>query len=274
MTGVIGRTGYDELEEIMDLGLKGRTALVCASTKGLGWASAQALAAEGVRVAVNGRDHARAEAKAAELGESAIGIGGDLTTADGAVDLARQALKELDHIDILVLNGPGPHAGPAVGQGTHDVREALESLVVAPEALMQELLPGMQERRWGRIVLISSSSVVAPLDNLALSNMGRPALVSVMKTLATEVASDGVTLNAVLPGRIATDRVRQVDESTAQRRGVPAEKVLAESVAKIPAGRLGRPEEIAAAVAYLSSEQSAFVTGTTLRVDGGMVPVL
>lgn len=258
----------------MDLGLNGRTALVCSSTQGLGWASARALAVEGVRVAVNGRDQARAEAKARELGGDALGLGGDLTTAEGAADLAQRALAELDHVDIPVLNGPGPHAGPGLGQGVHDVREALESLVVAPETLIQELLPGMQERRWGRIVAISSSSVIAPLDNLALSNMGRPALVSLMKTLATEVASDGVTLNAVLPGRIATDRVRQVDETTAQRRGVSAEKVLAESVAKIPAGRLGRPEELGAAVAFLASEQAGFVTGTTLRVDGGMVPVL
>ncbi|MGO1182441.1 MAG: SDR family oxidoreductase [Micrococcaceae bacterium] len=258
----------------MDLELKGRTALVCSSTQGLGWASAQALAAEGVRVAVNGRDRERAEAKAAELGGRAIGIGGDLTTANGAADLAQRAVAELGQIDILVLNGPGPHAGPAVGQGTDDVRDALESLVVAQATLIQELLPGMQERRWGRVVLISSSSVVAPLDNLALSNMGRPALVSLMKTLATEVASDGVTLNAVLPGRIATDRVRQVDETTAQRRGISAESVLAESLAKIPTGRLGHPGEIGAAVAFLASEHAGFTTGTTLRVDGGMVPVL
>lgn len=258
----------------MDLGLKGRTALVCSSTKGLGWASAEALAAEGARVAINGRQQAVADTKARELGNSAVGLGADISTTEGARELAKRALDELDHIDILVLNGPGPLAGPAMGQDVDDVRAALESLVVAQAMLLQELLPGMCERRWGRIVMISSTSVEAPIENLALSNIGRPAIVSMLKTLATEVGPDGVTLNAVLPGRIATERVGQVDETTAQRRGISTEAVTAESVARIPAGRLGQPEEIGAAVTFLASEQAAFITGTALRVDGGMVPIL
>lgn len=258
----------------MDLNLKGRTALVCSSTKGLGWASARALTAEGVRVALNGRSKVTVDAKAGQLGGDSVGLDMDISSAEGALQLAKWALAELEHIDILVLNSPGPPEGPATGQDIEDVRAALESLVVAQTMLIQELLPRMRERRWGRIVLISSTSMEAPIENLALSNIGRPAIASLMKTLATEAGPDGVTLNAVLPGRIATERVRQVDEATAQRLGVSAEAVTAESVTRVPVGRLGRPEEIGAAVAFLASEQAAFVTGTALRIDGGMIPIL
>ncbi|WP_029087948.1 SDR family oxidoreductase [Brevibacterium album] len=257
----------------MDLGLRGRTALVCSSTKGLGWASARELASAGARVAVHGRDPEAAAAQAAQLPD-AVGIGCDLTTEAGAESLAAQALELLGGVDILVLNGPGPAPGRAAGLSAEEVRAALESLVVAQTTLLQRLLPPMRERGWGRVVAISSTSVEAPIPNLALSNMGRPALISLMKTVASEVAAEGVTLNAVLPGRFDTERVREVNRSTAERAGLSADEVLADSLTTVPARRLGEPEELGAAVAFLASERASFITGTALRVDGGAVPVL
>lgn len=257
----------------MNLGLRGRTALVCSSTKGLGWASACELAAAGVRVAVHGRDPGAAAQRAAELPD-AVGIGCDLTTEAGAESLVAQVLELLGSVDILVLNGPGPAPGQASGLSAEEVRTALESLVVAQTTLLQQLLPPMRERGWGRVVAISSTSVEAPIPNLALSNMGRPALISLMKTVASEVAAEGVTLNAVLPGRFDTERVREVNRAAAERAGLSTEEVLADSLTTVPARRLGEPGELGAAVAFLASERASFITGTALRVDGGAVPVL
>ncbi|GAA2094463.1 SDR family oxidoreductase [Brevibacterium salitolerans] len=257
----------------MELGLRGRTALVCSSTKGLGWASAQELAAAGARVAVHGRDVRVAEEQAALLPD-AVGLGCDITTEEGAERLAELACESLGGIDVLVLNGPGPAPGTAAELSTAAVRSALDSLVVAQATLLQRLLPPMRERGWGRVVAISSTSVEAPIPGLALSNLGRPALMALLKTLAGEVAAEGVTLNAVLPGRFDTERVRQVNQASAEARGVSVEEVLAGSLASVPARRLGEPEELGAAVAFLASERASFITGTALRVDGGATPIL
>ncbi|MFG1709432.1 SDR family oxidoreductase [Nonomuraea sp. M3C6] len=250
----------------MDLGLKGRTALVCASTGGLGEATARALAAEGTRVVVTGRRGGRACEVAAELPD-AIGIEADLLSADGVERLVAAA----GQVDILVLNGPGPRPGTAADATFDDVTAAVDALVRPHQRLISLTLPGMRARGWGRILAIGSSGIVAPLPNLAMSNLGRAAVAGYLKTLAAEVAADGVTVNLLLPGRIATDRVAQLDAAAAGRAGTSVAEVEAASRATIPASRYGRPEEFGQVAAFLCGEPASYVTGTALRCDGGLV---
>ncbi|RKT89009.1 3-oxoacyl-[acyl-carrier protein] reductase [Saccharopolyspora antimicrobica] len=257
----------------MELGLQGRTALVCASTSGLGRATARALAEEGVTVVVTGRSSDRAREVAAEM-PNAVGIGCDLVADGGAEQLLTAARKAVGDIDILVLNGPGPAPGPARDTDTAGIEQAIETLVKPQQLLVRSVLPAMLEKGWGRILSISSTSVEAPMPNLSLSNLGRAALAGYLKTLATEVASQGVTINSLLPGRIATPRARQIDEAAAQRTGRTLREVETASRAAIPAGRYGEPGEFGAAAAFLCSAPAAYITGTALRCDGGLVPTL
>jgi 3-oxoacyl-[acyl-carrier protein] reductase len=258
----------------MDLHISGRTALVCSSTAGLGLAVARALAGEGARVAVTGRDAERAARAAAELGAGAFGLAADAADPAAADALADAVLERAGGADILVLNGPGPAPSRAAELGPEAVHEAVALLTGYQVRLVQRLLPGMLERGWGRIVAVGSSGVVAPIPNLAASNLGRAALAGYLKTLAAEVAASGVTVNLVLPGRIATDRVAALDQAAARRTGSTVEQVEARSRAAIPAARYGTAEEFGAVVAFLSSMQASYVTGCALRCDGGMVPVL
>ncbi|WP_255767743.1 SDR family oxidoreductase [Pseudarthrobacter sulfonivorans] len=269
----------------MDLGIAGKTALVAASTGGLGLATARALAAEGVRVAIVGRRRDRAKEIVAELhsayghtvagagvaGFDAVAIEADLTTPEGIESAVEQTVADLGPIDILVLNGPGPKPGAAAALSSEDIASAFDLLVKPQHALVSHVLPGMRERRWGRIVAIGSSGVVAPLPNLAVSNTGRAALAGYLKTLAAEVALDGVTVNMVLPGRIATDRVAELDQAAAKRRGTTAHEIQLESRKTIPARRYGEPEEFGAAATFLCSAPASYITGVSLRCDGGLV---
>jgi 3-oxoacyl-[acyl-carrier protein] reductase len=264
----------------MDLGISGKTALVAASTGGLGLAIARALAAEGVRVAVTGRRSERAKEIAAELdaisgavlaGKGAIGIEADLTTAEGIATAVERTELELGPIDILVLNGPGPKPGAAATLSADDIAAAFDLLVKPQHALITRVLPGMRERRWGRILAVGSSGVIAPLPNLAVSNTGRAALAGYLKTLAAEVALDAVTVNMLLPGRIATDRVAELDQAAAKRRGTTAEEIQLESRKTIPARRYGEPAEFGAAAAFLCSAPASYITGVALRCDGGLI---
>jgi 3-oxoacyl-[acyl-carrier protein] reductase len=173
-----------------------------------------------------------------------------------------------------VLNGPGPRPGAAAEVAGDDVAQAVDTLVRPHQRLVQLALPGMRERRWGRVLAIGSSGITSPLPNLALSNLGRAALAGYLKTLAAETAADGVTVNLLLPGRIATDRVASLDAAAAQRSGRTVEEVEAASRATIPAGRYGQPEEFGAVGAFLCSDLASYVTGTALRCDGGLVRTL
>ena len=272
----------------MDLGIAGKTALVAASTGGLGLAVARALAAEGVRVAVVGRRRERAKEIVAELqaayGSGTLGIGSlgtsgfdavaieaDLGTPEGIGSAMDQTVANLGPIDILVLNGPGPKPGAAATLTSADMAAAFELLVKPHHALVSQVLPGMRERRWGRILAIGSSGVTAPLPNLAVSNTGRAALAGYLKTLAAEVALDEVTVNLLLPGRIATDRVTQLDQAAAKRRGTTLEDIQLESRKTIPARRYGEPAEFGAAAAFLCSAPASYITGVALRCDGGLI---
>jgi 3-oxoacyl-[acyl-carrier protein] reductase len=254
----------------MDLGMSGKTAFVAASTGGLGLAVARALAAEGARVAITGRRRERAEEIAAAL-PGAIAVEADLSTPEGVAAAVDRTEAELGPIDILVLNGPGPKPGAAAALSDDDLASAFETLVRPHHALVSRILPGMRERRWGRVLAIGSSGVVAPLANLAVSNTGRAALAAYLKTLAAEVALDAVTVNLLLPGRIGTDRVAELDQAAAKRRGVTVTDIERESLKTIPTRRYGNPEEFGAAAAFLCSAPASYITGVALRCDGGLI---
>ena len=263
----------------MDLDISGRTALVAASTGGLGLAVARALAAEGAKVAIVGRRRDRAQEIVAELeaaygglpGFGATAVEADLTAPGGVEEAVAKTESGLGPIDILVLNGPGPKPGAAATLGSGDISAAFDTLVRPYQAIVSHTLPGMRERRWGRILAIGSSGVAAPLPNLAISNTGRAALAAYLKTLAAEVALDGVTVNLLLPGRIATDRVTELDQAAAKRRGTTLEEIRLESRKTIPARRYGEPAEFGAAAAFLCSAPASYITGVALRCDGGLI---
>ena len=261
----------------MDLGIKGKTALVTGAGAGLGRAIAAALAAEGVNVAIA----ARREAELAETaslveaaGAKALPLVWDLADLSVIEPNVARVEAELGPVDIFVGNtgGPPPHA--AQGAPTELWMAQFQALVLSVIKTADRVVPGMRERKWGRVITAASSGVVAPIPNLALSNALRLSLVGWSKTLSREVGRDGVTVNIVAPGRIDTDRVRSLDAARAGREGRDAEEIAAESRAAIPVGRYGRPEEFAAAVAFLAGAPASYVTGSTLRVDGGLIPSL
>jgi 3-oxoacyl-[acyl-carrier protein] reductase len=254
----------------MDLQIADRVALVCSSTAGLGLATAKALAAEGCFVVVTGRRGEVARQIAAELG-NALGLAVDLSQPGAADELVDAVLAETGRIDILVLNGPGPAPSAAADLDPDALHAAISLLAGNQVQLVRRTLPAMRERGWGRIVSVGSSGVVAPIPNLAASNFGRAALAGYLKTLSNEVAADGVTVNMVLPGRISTDRVTSVDAHNAARTGQDEAEVRAAAEAAIPIGRYGRPEEFGDVVAFLCGRQASYVTGSTVRCDGGLI---
>ena len=195
----------------------------------------------------------------------------DLANEDGPQALVDAATEAFGPVDIAVLNGPGPRPGRAADTAPEDLESAFSSLVLAQHRLVRLVLPGMRERGWGRLLAVASSGVVSPLPGLATSNAGRAALAGYLKTLAGEVATEGVTVNLLLPGRIATERVAELDEGVAARTGRSLDDVQADSRARIPAGRYGQPEEFGAVAAFLCSDRASYVTGVALRCDGGLV---
>jgi 3-oxoacyl-[acyl-carrier protein] reductase len=245
----------------MDLGLDGKVALVTGGSKGIGFGIAAELAAEGARVAVAARDGERVRGAAARIGGH--GIVFDSAGVDAVPGVIAEVESALGPIDVYVANTGGPPAGPDPLAFTREQwEEAHRTLVLSPMAFLERLLPGMQSRGWGRVVAVSSSAIKEPLATLQLSNAHRPGLVAAFKVLAKRVAADGVTLNTVLPGRIATER----SYSTAGSR----EAAEAGAREAVPTGRLGTAEELAAAAVFLCSSRASYITGTTLLVDGGM----
>ncbi len=254
----------------MDLGLTGRTAIVLGSTGGIGAAIARGLADEGARVVVVGRDAERADQVAASL-PTAVAVTADITDPDAAERVVSAAEQAFGPAEVLVLNGGGPPPGPAGDFADTDLGRAVDLLVRPHVAFVQRVLPAMTARGWGRIIAVGSSGVQQPLPHLTGSNVGRAALAGYLKTLAGEVADRGVTVNMVLPGRIQTDRVAQLDQAAAARNGVTVEEARRTSQATIPAGRYGRPEEFAAVAVFLASAPASYVTGEQVRCDGGLI---
>jgi 3-oxoacyl-[acyl-carrier protein] reductase len=258
----------------MDLGLRGKTALVFGAAGGLGGAIARALSAEGARLAVADMNAEALEKTVKELKDAGADVLplvwdlADLPSIDkhiGAIE------SKFGSVDILVNNTGGPPPTPAAGQDPALWTKNFQSMVLSVIAVTDRVLPGMRHKKWGRIITSTSSGVISPIPNLGISNALRMSLVGWSKTLAREVGGDGITANIILPGRIATARISFLDEQKAKREGRAVEEVAAESTASIPVGRYGKPEEYGAMVAFLGSEQAAYVTGSVIRVDGGLI---
>jgi 3-oxoacyl-[acyl-carrier protein] reductase len=240
----------------VDLGLTGKVALVTGASKGLGFGVAQALAQEGAVVAISSRSEERTREAAARIG--AHPFVHDASDVDAAPQLAAAVAAQLGPVDILVANGGGPPANPdALAFTNEQWRAAYDSLFLGQLALIEAVLPSMRGRHWGRILSLSSSVVREPKPALVLSTAHRSGLLAALKTIATQVAPDGVTINSLLPGSIDTDRIRELGGDRP------------EATAVIPARRLGTVTEFAAAAAFLCSEPAGYITGTTLLVDGG-----
>jgi 3-oxoacyl-[acyl-carrier protein] reductase len=241
----------------MDLGIAGRRAAVAAASQGLGFGVAQALAAEGVQVAICGRRKDEVDAAAAKIG--AVGLVADVSTVDGAVGFVDAARDALGGIDILVANAGGPPAGDFASTTVEQYADAFELNCRSAIAMCYDVVPAMRAQKWGRVLAITSIAVRQPIANLILSNTARAALTGFLKTLAREVASDGVTVNSILPGLHATHRIV----------GLYGSDNLESVAAGVPAGVLGDPADFGRVGAFLCSEHARFVTGTATPVDGG-----
>ena len=241
----------------MEFGIKGKSAAIAAGSAGLGLGAAKALAAEGVRVAIGGRDSARLRAAVNEIEGNAIAIEADVSSPDGAVAFINAALEQLGQIDILVTNAGGPPPGTFTTTRPEDYRTALDMNCLSMIEMCRALIPSMRERRWGRVCAITSIGVKQPIGMLMASSVARAGLTSFLKITAREVASDGVTVNSCQPGTHWTERVEKI---------VASKEIAAKNV---PAGFTGSPDDFGAAVAFLCSEQAKFITGTGLLVDGG-----
>jgi 3-oxoacyl-[acyl-carrier protein] reductase len=245
----------------MDLGIDGRVALVTGASQGIGRAIAAELVSEGARVAISSRSREKIDATAGEIGATGFVLdSGDLDAIPGVLAEVEGALGP---VDILVCNTGGPPTGSDPLAFTREQWEgAYRTLVLAQMALIERVVPGMRERGFGRIVNVASTSVREPIANLMLSNAHRASMITAFKTIARHVAGDGVTLNTLLPGRIATERAYSMSGSP--------EEAEANAAREVPAARMGKPEEMAAAAAFLCSTRAAYITGETIAVDGGV----
>jgi 3-oxoacyl-[acyl-carrier protein] reductase len=246
----------------MDLGIDGRTALVMGASRGIGRGIAAALAREGARVAMASRSRERIAEAAAEIEGETVPFEADTSDLERLAKLPGEVETELGPVEILVTNTGGPPLGAAHDHPEKEWEAAYRSLVLAPKVLTEAVVPGMRERGWGRIVNVGSSSVLEPIPHLTLSNANRMAAVGLFKTLAHEVAGDGITVNTVATGRFATDRLASNWGSWEEM-----ERGAAEG---IPAGRLGQPDEYGDLVAFLASERAEYLTGAVIPLDGGL----
>ena len=259
----------------MDLGIKNKTALVFGAGSGLGQAMAIALAKEGVKVALAGRSMAKLE-ETSQLIQTAGGktfcISWDLANL-GIIDQNfSQVEKELGPVDILVNNTGGPPPTTAANQSAALWAEKFQEMVLSVIAITDRAIGGMKERGWGRIITSTSSGAITPIPNLAISNTLRASLHAWSKTLSRELAPFGITANVIVPGRIATDRIKFLDSARAQRENKTVEEVELDSLKTIPMGRMGRPEEYGQVAAFLASQAASYITGSVVRVDGGNIP--
>jgi 3-oxoacyl-[acyl-carrier protein] reductase len=247
----------------MELGIEGKVALVMGASRGIGCGIAAALAREGARVAISSRSAEKLEGAVAEIGEEAQAFVADTTDLDRLARLPLEVAEAFGSVDILVTNTGGPPPGGALDHGFEDWEEAYRSLVLAPRILAGAVVPGMRGEGWGRIVNVGSTTTIEINPALNLSNAHRMATVGFLKTLAREVAGDGITVNTVATGRFATDRMAEL--------GGSIEQVEAAAREEVPAGRLGTVEEYGDLVAFLCSERAAYITGAVIPIDGGLM---
>jgi 3-oxoacyl-[acyl-carrier protein] reductase len=259
----------------MELGLKDRVAIVAASSQGLGKACALELAREGARVVICAREEGQLLVAADEIrtatGAEVLPLTIDLTDPAQIRHLADETLRRFGRIDVLVTNNGGPPAGYFDDFDDETWLAVHQLTLMSAVRLIRAVLPAMRAQQWGRIVNLTSVSVKQPIDNLLLSNVYRPGVVGLAKTLSTQLAAEGITVNNVAPGYTRTDRVVELTQARAAREGRAVEEVLAATTASYPMKRMGEPEELAALVAFLASERAGYITGTTIQVDGGYV---
>jgi 3-oxoacyl-[acyl-carrier protein] reductase len=253
----------------MDLGIEGKRALVCASSKGLGLGCARALAEAGVDLVMNARGadtlEVAAEAIRSDYGVDVTAVAADITSEEGRAEV----LSAAGAVDILVTNAGGPPPGMWFDWDREDFIKALDANMLTPIALIKALVPGMMERGWGRVVNITSQSVKAPIPQLGLSNAARTGLTGYVAGTSRQVAEKGVTINNLLPGIHATDRAKALDAAVMEKEGISAEEAQARRAATIPVRRYGTPEEFGAACAFLCSRHAGFIVGQNILLDGG-----
>jgi len=258
----------------MDLGIRDRIALVTASSQGLGRAAAEALAAEGARLAVCSRDEARIRETGAEIanryGVEVLALACDVTRPEEVSALREQVLKRYGTVHILFTNAGGPPPGGILEQRTADFEAALRLNLLSAIDLIYAFLPAMREQRWGRVIASTSITLRQPIPSLSLSNVSRAGVAAFIKNLSLEVAGLNITANTLAPGYIMTERVKRIIEARAAKEGISFEQALASAVREIPAGRVGTPEEFGALVAFLASERASYLNGETILLDGGL----
>jgi len=262
----------------MDLGLRNKIALVAAASRGLGRAVAEELAAEGASLIICGRNEQSITRVAGEIagtsGAQVIGVAADVSQADDVARLVESVIDRFGRVDILVTNSGGPPAGPFEAFNPEQWEAATRLLLYSSVNLARAVLPGMKERRWGRILNITSIAVKQPVDNLVLSNSLRAGVTGFARTLANEVAALGITVNNIMPGYTRTERVEELARMMAEKQGITPADFIARWEQEIPARRIGEPREFAALAAFLVSERASFITGTSIPVDGGWIKAL
>ena len=262
----------------MDLGLNHKVALVAAASRGLGRAVAEELAREGASLVICSRKPEAIQSVANEIaqatGASVFGVAADVAHADDVARLVQSAIDRFGRIDILVTNSGGPPAGPFEAFSMDQWQAATRLLLYSSITLARAVLPGMKERRWGRILNITSIAVKQPVDNLILSNSLRAGVTGFARTLANEVAQFGITVNNIMPGYTRTERVEELSKMMADKQGITPEQFVARWEQEIPMRRIGEPREFAALAAFLVSERASFITGTSIPVDGGWIKAI
>jgi 3-oxoacyl-[acyl-carrier protein] reductase len=259
----------------MDLGLKGRVAIVAAASKGLGRAVAEELARDGAEVAICGRSASNlndaAETIRKATGRSVFTQELDVTRAEAVHDFVAAVEKRFARVDICVTNAGGPPAKKFLEISLEDWANAVDLTLMSAVYFAREVLPLMRQRHWGRLIAITSVSVKQPIDNLLLSNSIRAGVTGLMRTLANEFGPDGITVNCVCPGYTLTERLNELAEIQAKNAGLSREKILERLSAQVPLGRIGKSEELAAMVAFLASERAGYINGCSVPVDGGYI---
>ena len=259
----------------MDLGLKNKVALIAAGSRGLGRAVAEELAAEGASLVLCARDERTLAETASVIAENSgahvLAVPADVTVVDDIKRVVASGIERFGRVDILVTNAGGPPAGRFDQLTREQWEDAIRLTLFSAIELAREVLPGMRERRWGRILNITSIAVKQPVDNLLLSNSLRAGLTGFARTLANEVAAEGITVNNILPGYTRTERLEELAQMMAEKQGISAGEFTGKWEQEIPMGRLGEPREFAALAAFLVSERASYITGTSIQVDGGWI---
>lgn len=255
----------------MDLGLSGKVAMVAGASRGLGYAVAAALAREGARVSIASRDAAAIRAAGERIGGDVLPVAVDVTSAEGIQHWTEQTRQRFGGVQLLFTNSGGPPAGPALSFDDRAWQDAIDLLLFSTLRMVRAAVPLMQAAGGGAILMSTSSSVKEPIPNLGLSTVLRASVSALAKTLAIELAQSRIRVNQIIPGRIDTDRVRQLDQISGTRQGISPEEAKQKSIAAIPAGRYGEPDEFGGVAAFLLSEGARYMTGATVQVDGGLI---